>query len=277
VSAPAVFFFRPAGGPSQEEIRARMRNDLARACRRAAIVSAWFTDTEIAEALIAAPAPRCCKYAILNRADLSRDRKSRAYPQLADYFARSPLSAEAHDAHWAGSARPGAHGLYGVGQLTILGSEDWVEGVMHHKIVLADDVVWTGSYNLTFAARRNYETLLRFADPAVAGAFWAEVDALAGSEEELWNKTSGSQFPGLGGRFRCCDCFRLKPAAEAWDLHDGSNVVCQTCGDGRPEWEQRRRQEWRDQLGRAADAAEEVPFCSSSRWPVTSPRGATGA
>jgi len=114
----------------------------------------------------------------------------------------------------------------------ILGSDDWAEGVMHHKMLLCDDVVWTGSYNFTWQARRNYETLLRFADRTLAEDFWAALDALM-AEEELWEfrPRQGSQCPGPGGRFRCCACFKLMPAEEEWDQQNGSNSVCQACGD----------------------------------------------
>ena len=232
MSRVQVFFSRPAGGPSQETVQSRMRQDLAGACRRAAIVSAWFTDAEIAAALIAAPAPRCCKFAILNRADLTRDRKTRAVPLLKEYFTRTRDEVTA--AHWGPveQVQVGrrAHGLESDGRLVVLGSADWVEGVMHHKMVLTDNIVWTGSYNLTYAARRNYETLLRFDDPAIAAHFWKELDHLAG-DDELWEAGQGSQFQHHDGRFRCCQCYALKAAADLWDHQAGTNMLCQACGE----------------------------------------------
>jgi phosphatidylserine/phosphatidylglycerophosphate/cardiolipin synthase-like enzyme len=102
---------------------------------------------------------------------------------------------------------------------------------MHHKWLLADDVVWTGSYNLTFAARRNYETALRFDDADVAAVFWRMLDALCG-DADLWVAEHGSQYASAGGRFRCCNCHTLCPADAEWaEQGDSSDIICQACGD----------------------------------------------
>lgn len=54
------------------------------------------------------------------------------------------------------------------------GNSDWQDGIMHHKFVVADDVVWTGSFNFTLQARKNLENLVRIADREVSNLFWQE-------------------------------------------------------------------------------------------------------
>ena len=107
----------------------------------------------------------------------------------------------------------------------ILGSGDWQEGVMHHKFVIIDNtVVWVGSYNLTYQAGKNYETILRLEDPAICDRFWCEVNELR-SEELLF---LGTQFASANGAFRCVTCERLFPFSEIG--RDGDSwVECASC------------------------------------------------
>jgi phosphatidylserine/phosphatidylglycerophosphate/cardiolipin synthase-like enzyme len=122
------------------------------------VASAWFTDTAVADAIIAAPAAT----KVLNAADLERASVD-AYTRLHTYFqTQHPVTADPHS------------GIY------TLGGADWRrDGMMHHKYVVVDPgIVWVGSYNLTTFARNNYETLVRIADLAVAAHFVAETTLL---------------------------------------------------------------------------------------------------
>jgi phosphatidylserine/phosphatidylglycerophosphate/cardiolipin synthase-like enzyme len=123
---------------------------------RIVLASAWFTDAGISQAIIDSRAKT--KIIILNRSDLKRD-ESQAYKRIA----RDP---------YIGSGRHGS-GVY------VLGGTSWEQGVMHHKFCLLDyHVVWTGSFNYTMHALRNYEALLRIEDMAINELFWDESQAL---------------------------------------------------------------------------------------------------
>jgi len=57
-----------------------------------------------------------------------------------------------------------------------IGSDKWQEGIMHHKFIIIDeDIVWTGSYNFTNGAERNFENLIRIKDTKVNHFFRDEV------------------------------------------------------------------------------------------------------
>ena len=49
---------------------------------------------------------------------------------------------------------------------------------MHDKVVVADDVVLTGSYNLSGSAMRNAENLLVIHDAGLADQYAAVIDGL---------------------------------------------------------------------------------------------------
>ena len=51
---------------------------------------------------------------------------------------------------------------------------------MHDKIVVADDAVLTGSYNLSHSATENAENLLVIHDAALADQYVAYIDGLVG-------------------------------------------------------------------------------------------------
>ena len=109
------------------------------------LASAWFTDQTIAQAIIDSRA--ATKLALLNRSDIQRGERV-AYRRLIE--------------------APSVH-------VCVLGTESFEDGVMHHKFCLIDRaLVWTGSFNFTHHARRNYETLLRIDDPAINEQFWQE-------------------------------------------------------------------------------------------------------
>src|SRR5437868_15179502 len=50
---------------------------------------------------------------------------------------------------------------------------------MHNKVVVADDAVVTGSYNLSHSATENAENVLVIEDEALAGEYSAYIDRLA--------------------------------------------------------------------------------------------------
>lgn len=239
-----VHFMRPAMAQAQRDaVVGALLQDIRGARRRLALVSAWFTDDEIARAFIASPTPPCCKCVVLNRADLGRERRSVAYPILHEYFARglvTPALAERHDSahHSVGAPEGAPEPDWGI---TILGSDDWAEGVMHHKCIVADDAVWTGSYNYTWQARKNYETLLRINDCATAELFWREVGHLQ-EDAPLWERRHGTQFAAYAGRFRCCSCLKLAAPDEGAEQSRGeSNPICQACEDRNAEARERLR------------------------------------
>lgn len=147
VAGPTVFFNRP-GHPVPIH---RLREDMRAARIRIGLASAWFTDDETATAFVSSSAE--LKVAVLSAADLKRDGSSTAVDLLR--------------------SAPGA-------TVAIVGTGNWQAGVMHHKFVVTDDVVWFGSYNFTHQARRNYETLVRMESPGLAETFWAEATYLAG-------------------------------------------------------------------------------------------------
>lgn len=73
-------------------------------------------------------------------------------------------------------------------------------GRLHHKFIVADQVVWCGSYNLTMAAQRyNYENILRIDDPAVADTFADEFSV-------LWEFAGPINASQLQVEFECGRC-----------------------------------------------------------------------
>jgi phosphatidylserine/phosphatidylglycerophosphate/cardiolipin synthase-like enzyme len=200
-----VHFNKPVRAFGAEQIAREIKG----ATKKVAIASAWFTDIDIAQALIDSPAP--FKMAILNGADIQRGSKQ-AYELLKKYF--EPTGGR--------FIKPGEipHGLF------VLGSSDWQEGVMHHKFVLIDDsVVWAGSYNLTFQARKNYETMLRIDDKNVSEQFWTEAKALAAEVPLFWKTL---QFATSDTAFRCAKCEKLWPKS-AIGQDGGSWIICKQC------------------------------------------------
>lgn len=113
----------------------------------------------------------------------------------------------------------------GVSRVSIIGSDNWQSGVMHHKFIVADNVVWFGSFNFTFNARNNYETLARVESEEIAKTFWEEAKRMA-IDESIWETPSGA----VGGTiFRCDICLRIFPMAQHnWHGSHGT-TVCNSC------------------------------------------------
>lgn len=204
-----VFFnkpVRPAG------IADAMIADIRAAKARLLIASAWFTETRIAQAFI--DSPIAFKSVVLNRADLNRPGSHKAIEMLM-----------AHDP----------------GMIFTLGSADFTEGVMHHKFIISDDVVWTGSFNLTYQASKNYENAIRIADKAITDLFYEEYGSLVADMRLWWGTTQVAQ-SDAGDAFRCCYCEKLKPFAELGE-NDGSNLACKPCHERETaEWQAREAQ-----------------------------------
>jgi len=78
------------------------------------------------------------------------------------------------------------------GQFTGKRSEPWeigsVHNFMHAKVVVADDVVFVGSFNLSHSGEKNAENVLEIADAELAGRLSAYVDEVR------------QRFPALGSR-----------------------------------------------------------------------------
>jgi phosphatidylserine/phosphatidylglycerophosphate/cardiolipin synthase-like enzyme len=188
----------------------RLIHDIENARCQLAVASAWFTDNAVAKAIIESEAAK--KIVFLNAADVGRGAR-RAYEMLDQYFS--------------------AHSTQSEQQLYVLGSQDFQEGVMHHKFVLIDHVVaWTGSYNLTHQAQRNYETVLRINDAEVCARFWEEVEQLR--DEQLLFLGS-TQFASANGAFRCACCERLLRVSLI-GVDGDSWAVCQACADRCGRW-----------------------------------------
>src|SRR5882724_4057516 len=188
----------------------RLIDDIVSARTRLAVASAWFTDAAVAAAIIKSHAQT--KIVFLNTADLGRGYR-RAYEALRQYF-------EAFDGR-IGNGSSVEKRIY------LLGSGDWQEGVMHHKFILIDQtIVWTGSYNLTQHAKKNYETILLIDDADTSAQFWDEVDELR-REELLF---LGTQFASANGAFRCSQCERLFPMSEM-GVDADSWALCNACVD----------------------------------------------
>lgn len=204
-----VFFNRPARSLPIDRLCA----EISGATETLGVACAWFTLSTVADAIIASPAKT--KIVVFSSADLGRAQGAgkKTYQRIETAFRAT------------GRMDDSVH-------LLALGSDDWQEGIMHNKFVVVDrSIVWTGSYNLTYQASKNYETLLRIDDKAVAETFWQEIKELAFQENALW--LGGTQFArtaGDEGAFRCFICEKLKPISQAHALDVGESFIrCKLC------------------------------------------------
>lgn len=223
-----VFFNRPARSFGIERVISEIRE----AQEQITVASAWFTDTEIAQAIIDSPA--YSKVIILNAADVNRGSR-KAVRMLEDHF---KTNRKAIDQRMVarlieqGDWNPGHEWLFMSwesdwhNEVRAVGNTDWQEGVMHHKFVVIDErVVWLGSYNLTYQARGNYETFVRIEDPEIAERFKREASDLR-SEDILHSDTA--QYAWANGAFRCQECNKLCPDG-SMGRNLGSWYVCNRC------------------------------------------------
>jgi hypothetical protein len=172
-----VFFNRPDAPINLDELW----NDMMETKNHLVLASAWFTDTETANVFVKSPATN--KTIILNSADVDRgDKKAvailRAYDKEIHEKGLAHMRAyEKEMIHKKALVQPYQPYQPNV-HFYILGSGNWQQGVMHHKFILCDCIVWIGSFNFTFQARKNYETLLRVQNKSIVDQFYGEVNRL---------------------------------------------------------------------------------------------------
>ena len=184
-----VYFNRP----DQTVPIYRLRDDMRSARDRLVLASAWFTDDETAQAF--AESRATLRLAIVSRSDLNRPGGSRQAVEILQRAQQKNCV------------------------LSIIGTGDWRTGVMHHKFVVADNIVWVGSYNFTYQAKRNYENLMRVASAELAEKFWAEALALTGVKV-----TMPAPKPVRH------DCLTCGQSTHIVNLYDG---YCWTCSEAR--------------------------------------------
>jgi phosphatidylserine/phosphatidylglycerophosphate/cardiolipin synthase-like enzyme len=252
-----VFFNRPLNPVNLDQLC----NDLRHAADRVAIASAWFTDTSIAEAFIASPAFR--KVAVFNQHDLSRGSRKAVdmvqkhiagvmKSERAVWDARSAFVEKTYPTwrqDWDAGAMPASQiqeklqqanreandalPFVCIGKMGVIGSKDWQNGIMHHKFIIADDVVWFGSFNFTYNARNNYETLARVDDDYTAGFFWIEAECMV-DDEGVWDEEGNSgAYGGFLAVCSICGKKMLANRATAIDSHGG--IGCPECAN-KTEW-----------------------------------------
>jgi len=178
--AVEVFFNRP----DARWDKSRLLDEIRGAHERVVIASAWFTDKDLAAALAESVADQ--RWALINRADLERPGSREVFEFLGQFDCRNFTSVIPDDC-WD-------FGLH----LAVLGTDNFRDGVMHHKFVLIDrETVWCGSRNFTWQSLRNYENILRIQSAALNAAFHTEAEELMRSEAALrWREI---EFPVTGG------------------------------------------------------------------------------
>src|SRR5919201_1229192 len=81
-------------------------------------------------------------------------------------------------------------------------SEPWevgsVHNFMHAKVVVADETVFAGSFNLSHSGEKNAENVLEIRDGELAGELAAYVDEVRGRYPALTSTPSGSPSPAGG-------------------------------------------------------------------------------
>lgn len=213
--------------------------DMKQTRKHLVLASAWFTDSDTAGVFIDSPAEQ--KTVVFNAADMDRGTKQ-AYELIKAYFNNPVMWDEPDDPYtllYSGVNSP----KYGIAdrsdndpdaaqyRFVVLGSGNWQEGVMHHKFILCDRVVWLGSFNFTHQARKNYETLIRIDDPGVAKDFYNEVGELISEPNLFFGDTI------TNGAFKCQICGKVRPVQEAerlmsYDAYGGddyNSAICKNC------------------------------------------------
>lgn len=189
--------------PSRPVALYRLHSDMAAAQQRLLLASAWFTDRQIAQTFVDSRAG--LKLAILSKSDLARDRTAGAVDIL----------------------RSSRH------RVCIIGNSDWREGVMHHKFVVADSIVWLGSYNFTMQAQKNFETIIRVEDPELSELFWQEGLSITGSRVEPVHVyvPTRSTATAVAERSTCCYCTQTFDDSDMAWVGSGGMGSCNSCAD----------------------------------------------
>lgn len=174
------------------------------ATERVVLASAWFTHVGLSQALIDCQA--CTKIVILSRGDLKR----------GDYQAYKRIENNPYI-----MTRQHGSGLY------ILGSSSWESGIMHHKFCLIDyRIVWTGSYNYTINASRNYETLLRIDSTRLNEKFWSEAMSIISEESYIDDPAQEADIAF------CARCHQRVNRSEVCSWDSTGRVWCDDCATG---------------------------------------------
>lgn len=209
-----VFFNRPDRPVNLE----RLLTDIRIAQYRLVVASAWFTDTQLARAILQCRAET--KIVILNRADLKR----------GDYEAYKLLAND----RYIQSQKHGS-GLF------VVGGSSWEQGIMHHKFCVMDyRVVWTGSYNYTVQARRNYETLLRIKSMTLGDTFFDEALELIGQGYPAGEEHDSDDMAPVDAasddvwKF-CKQCKRPVVPEQVCEWNSAGDVWCEECSMGPEE------------------------------------------
>lgn len=246
-----VFFNRPLTPIDLTQLC----NDIRVATDRVAIASAWFTDTAIAEAFVASPAYH--KVAVFNQHDLARGSRkavSMVQKHIAELIEAEGMAYKKRDnlfqlfyptwmEEWMSEqvsidefrakekdAREKANKqipIIQIGRDGIIGSKDWQNGIMHHKFIVADDVVWFGSFNFTYNAKNNYETLARVDDSDTAALFWIEAQCMV-DDADAWDDNNEG---GAHGSFlaKCAICQKMFPSNLVCFIDSQGGVGCPDC------------------------------------------------
>jgi PLD-like domain len=196
--------------PGQELDQSQLFEDIHGARDRIGIASAWFTDTDLADAILASGAKRIL--VVLSRGDLNRQNGSNIYRLFQAVQRTDPRL-----------------------RVWVLGGTEWREGTMHHKLLAVDErIVWAGSWNFTFQARKNFENLIRIDHRGINAAVWKELETISqvpavapsspvtappGEEDEVGDGT---------GWFYCDECEKGMNCSQAYELWSGGGI-CEDC------------------------------------------------
>ncbi len=102
---------------------------------------------------------------------------------------------------------------------------DAVHRIQHNKVILADDVVITGSFNLTDSAENfNAENIVILHDPALAAIYLAEWNHHRGHAIALPPPTVGAELPWVEV---------AGSLADGWSIHVNGAAVGPTVADHR--------------------------------------------
>lgn len=157
--------------PTQPWAMEHLILDVQQAKRRLVVASAWLSDMAFVEAITASTA--ATKQFILNATDVQRlTYKHAVYEALSSHCKELPDKR----------------------RLDVLGSGTWQDGIMHHKFVVCDDVLWVGSFNFTEQAQHNFENMVRIEASSAAGAFAAEAKRIVETFSDFDNPESVSKY-----------------------------------------------------------------------------------
>lgn len=188
--------------PFSEIPREKIIDDILSESGIVVIASAWFTDIDLADAFINSRALH--KTIILNASDKLRGSR-KSYEMIDNYFVDSHNTHKCRDTFLTDNLGIRSCTYAPPDGVFVVGSNNWHEGVMHHKFIVLfnQHIVWTGSYNYTIQARKNYENILRISDEYIAIKYIDEARSLATIQYVI---EGPSQFGWNDKYFRCGAC-----------------------------------------------------------------------